>query len=144
MDIAVYITAGQAIISPATPEDIIVVDGTLPALAKVLAQHFRGLLRPVTVKKPRGMRGYSFHWSNAQAAWSVIGANDPAWGTDGAEFLVYFNPGLMSLAKRLWTIKDMQTLATILPPHPGYAGSVEGWERGVSASRVASRFLSQK
>lgn len=144
MELAVYITAGQAIISPATPDDIIVVDGDLHSLAKVLARHFQGLLRPVTVRKPRGMRGYSFHWSNAQATWDVIGANDPTWMTDGAEFLVYFSPGMMGLAQRLWTIKDMQNMAKMLPPHPGYASSVEGGERGVSASRVAARYLSQK
>jgi hypothetical protein len=140
MELSIYITAGQATITPATLDPVPTIEGTIPALVKFLVSHYRGLLRPVTVQKPKGMRGYSFHWSNAQAAWSVIGANDPTWMTDGAEFLVYFAPSL-SPSGRPWTIKDMQLAAKLLPMHPGYVNSVESGDRGVWASRVADRYL---
>ena len=64
----------------------------------------------------------------------MIAANDPTWGLDGAEFLVYFKVGVLSPLGKPWTLKEMQYVAQRLPPHPGFS-------RAVMASRVAARFL---
>jgi len=140
MDLGLSFFAGHVLVAPAMPEDPVIVSGEIRELAREFARHYRGLLRPMTVQKPRATKGFSFHWSNAQAAWSVILANDPTWMLDGADFLVYFRPGVLSPVGKPWSLKDMQTIAKMLPPHPGYASSVEGGERGVSAARVAARY----
>jgi hypothetical protein len=139
MELGLHFSAGHVVIAPATPEDPVVVDGYIELLTRAFGLHYRGLLRPMTVKKPRGTRGYSFHWSNAQNSWDVIPANDPTWMLDGAEFLVYFLPSALNPLDSPWTLKQMQYIAQKLPPHPGAAFAV-----GVGAARVAKRYLSTR
>ena len=102
-------------------EDGLVVEGDIQTLAKAVSRQFQALLHPGEVHKPRGARGFSFHWSNAQAKWDVIPANDPSWSVDGAEFVLYFVPGALSPLDRPWTGTEMKYMAKALPPHPGYS-----------------------
>jgi hypothetical protein len=110
------------------------VEGDIPSIAALLGKHLTTLVRGTHATKPKATRGFSFHWSNAQAKWDVIAANDPTWGLDGAEFLVYMKAGALSPLGKPWTLKEMQYVAQRLPPHPGFS-------RAVMASRVAARFI---
>lgn len=110
------------------------VEGEINTIAARLGRQLLVLVRASHVTKPKATRGFSFHWSNAQAKWDVIAANDPTWSLDGAEFLVYFRAGALSPLGRPWTLKEMQYVAQRLPQHPGFSSAV-------MASRVARRFL---
>ena len=112
------------------------VDGEINAIATRLGRQLPVLVRGSHVTKPKATRGFSFHWSNAQAKWDVISANDPTWNLDGAEFVVYFKVGVLSPLGKPWTLKEMQYVAQRLPPHPGFS-------RAVMASRVVRRFLEE-
>jgi hypothetical protein len=136
MDLGLHFSAGYVLVAPAMPGDPAVADGSIADMVRLFGSHYRGLLRPWTVKKPKNTRGFSFHWSNAQAAWDVITANDPTWVLDGAEFLVYCRPDALSVAGKPWTLKDMIIISQHLPPHPGSEFAV-----GVGAARVAKRYL---
>ena len=74
-----------------------------------------------------GMKGkvkaFSFHWSNAQAAWDVISVRESSWSTDGAEFILYSPPQATSPLGKPWTLKEMQYVAKKLLPHPGFANA---------------------
>lgn len=138
MDLNLSFFRGSVIVSAPTPDasGVLVPDAGLRSLSKEFARHLRTLLVPATVTKPRGTRGFSFHWSNAQAAWDVVPWADPSWHTDGAEFLVYFTNDALSPVGKKWTLKEMEYVAKMLPPHPGYAHSFEGMTH-----RVARRFF---
>lgn len=138
MELSLSFYRGHVILAPGGAGAGVTVEGNIANLAREFAKHFRsgGLLHPTTVKKPRGVKGFSFHWSNAQSAWDAIRANDPSWQTDGAEFLVYVRPDALSPIKKPWSLKEMEYIASMLPPHPSYSFSMEGMSR-----RVASRFL---
>ena len=120
--------------------DAIVDDPSIQTLAGLIGKNLSTLVRGRTVAKPPGSRGFSFHWSNAQATWDVIPANDPAWSLDGAEFLVYVHQKVLSPLGKPWSAKEMQYVAKHLPPHPGYSGSAESMWRS-AACRVAARYL---
>ena len=137
MDLGYHIGAGYVTVAPAVEGDPVVGTGDPREMARVLGGHFRGLLRPMTVQKPKGTRGFSFHWSNAQAKWDVITANDPTWGLDGAEFLVYFRPDALSPLGKPWSLKEMQYVASNLPVHPGAEFAMR------AARRVALAYLRQ-
>ena len=110
------------------------VEGDIASMASLLGRHLSTLVRGTQVAKPKGTRGFSFHWSNAQAKWDVIAANDPTWSLDGAEFVVYLRASALSPLGKPWTLKEMQYIAQRLPAHPGFS-------RAVMAARVARRFL---
>lgn len=112
-----------------------VTDATIQDFAQQIGRQLPLLVRGRSVSKPKGSRGFSFHWSNAQMKWDVIPANDPVWSLDGAEFLVYLDQKVVSPLGKPWSAKEMQYVAPRLPPHPGFARS---WE---SAQRVAARYL---
>lgn len=111
------------------------IEATVQDFTRELGKKLLLLVRGRTVMKPKGSRGFSFHWSNAQAKWDVIPANDPAWSLDGAEFVVYVDAKVTSPLGKSWSAKEMQYVALRLPPHPGYSMSMEG------AQRVAARYL---
>ena len=142
MELSLNFYRGFVLVS--TPDESpsgIIAEGTIRGLAREFSRHYRGLLHPGSVSRPKGVkRGFSFHWSNAQAAWDVIVLSDQTTGLDGAEFLVYFRPDALSPVGKPWSLKEMQYVASILPPHPGYAFSMEGG-MGRSAARVAARFV---
>lgn len=126
---------GSATLSP-DPEGF---EGNIPSLARFLGQKLPVLVNASSARRPRGTKGFSFHWSNAQGKWDVIPANDGTWGLDGAEFLLYVRADALSPLDKPWSMKEMQYVAKELPPHPGYASSTESWSR--VARRVVSRFL---
>lgn len=142
MKLSLTVTLGMALFNSYEQEVLLKsiptaeVEGEIPAMAAILGRNLSTLVRGTQVTKPKGTRGFSFHWSNAQAKWDVIAANDPTWGLDGAEFLVYFKAGVMSPLGKPWTLKEMQYVAQRLPPHPGFS-------RAVLASRVVRRFLEE-
>ena len=138
MELTIDIYRGAAIVHPwdhpgATGFRVPLGDFT--GLATAFARHFRTLLIPANVVKPKGTRGFSFHWSNAFATWDAKPWNDAMWHTDGAEFLVYFTRNALSPSGGPWSKRDMEMVARKLPEHPGYASSPE------SSQRVADRFL---
>jgi hypothetical protein len=147
MDLALTFFRGSLIVS--SPEAVGDATGVLlldagnqiPLFVREIAKHLRYLVVPTTVTKPRGTRGFSFHWSNAQAAWDVVTWNDSSWHTDGAEFLVYFTKDALSPLGRPWSLKEMQYVAKMLPAHPGYSQSYESALRVASAIRVAMKYL---
>lgn len=151
MDLSLTFFRGSVIISPSRDDGsgVVLDNADIRSLTVALAQHLRALVIPTSVTKPRGTRGFSFHWSNAQASWDVVAWNDPSWRTDGAEFLVYFTKDALSPLGKPWSLKEMQYVAKMLPEHPGYASSMEsssrraGWVQ-VAANRVAAKFLSGK
>jgi hypothetical protein len=71
------------------------------------------------------VKAYSFHWSNAQAAWDVITARQFPWSLDGAEFILFVGSGAVSLLGKPWGLSEMKYVARALDHHPGYAGSME-------------------
>lgn len=141
MDLSLTFFRGMVILSPPQEDGAIVLaDAKIPSLAREIGRHLRTLVVPTTVTRPKGkMIGFSFHWSNAQAKWSVIRWNEPSWHTDGAEFLVYATRDALSPLGRPWSLKEMEYVAAALHPHPGYAFSMEG-----SARRVATKFLDRR
>lgn len=91
----------------------------------------------MTVRRPQGSnRGFSFHWSNAQAKWDVISANDSEWMVDGAEVLVYFDKGSVSPVGKPWTLAEMRYVAAALDKHPGFEFSVYA-----SESKLRSKLI---
>lgn len=134
MELSLDFYIGHAILTPPREGSTYLLDVSIQTLAREIPHHYRGLLRSIQVQKPKGARGFSFHWSNAQSVWDVIPANDPTWGLDGAEFLLYFLPGALSPVGKPWSLKEMEYIAHELPAHPGS-------DRGVRASVVAERFL---
>lgn len=60
--------------------------GDIDELARALtAGIIRHMPAPMTVNKVRGaVKAFSFHWSNAQAAWDVVAWKDFPWGLDWA------------------------------------------------------------
>lgn len=82
------------------------------------------------VQKPKGkVKGFDFHWSNAQAAWDVIMVQSASWDVDGATFVVWCPPDALSPLGKMWTRTEMQYVAKDLDPHPGYGSSMEGGQR---------------
>lgn len=146
MDLSLTFFRGSVVVSPPRDETsgVFLADADIRSFAKEIARHLRALVTPTTVTKPRGTRGFSFHWSNAQASWDVVSWNDASWHTDGAEFLVYFTKDALSPLGKPWSLKEMQYVAKMLPEHPGYAFSMEGAARVAGAIRVAARFLGGK
>lgn len=134
MELSLDFYTGHAILTPPRDGSAYLLEGSIQTLAREIPHHYRGLLRPHQVQKPKGARGFSFHWSNAQNAWDVISAKDPTWDLDGAEFLLYFLPGALSPVGRPWSLKEMEYIAHSLPAHPGAA-------HGIRAASVAERFL---
>jgi hypothetical protein len=141
MDLTFTFFRGSVIVSsPVGEEAQEVVHADIPSMARELGKHLRYLVVPTNVPKPKGTKGFSFHWSNAQRAWDVIPANDPTWRTDGAEFLVYFTKSALSPLKKPWSLKEMEYVAMSLPEHPGFAQSFEA-SRVASVARVAAKYL---
>lgn len=113
--------------------------GSLQEVARALGQSVvKRVPGPGSVPKLRGaVRAFSFHWSNAQAAWSVISVREFPWGIDGAEFILFVGQDTQSPLGKVWTLPEMQHVAKMLPNHPGYADSAERviragrtWEEG--------------
>lgn len=143
MNLALNFYRGSVVIfPPVAGKDwpVIIPEMDIRLLTHEISKHLRTLVIPAVVAKPRGYRGFSFHWSNAQRAWDVISANDPSWQTDGAEFLVYFAKDALSPLGKPWSLKEMEYVAKTLPDHPGFANSMES-SRMASASRVTAKFL---
>ena len=141
MGLSLTFLRGSVVIHP--PEDdyeTLPLQGTpdIRGLTKEISRHLQTLVVPTTVAKPKGARGFSFHWSNSQGAWDVVPWNDPSTHTDGATFLVYFVKGTLSPLGKPWSLKEMEYVAKMLPEHPGFSQSFES--RRASASRVAARF----
>lgn len=127
-------------LAPAVPGNTdTVIEGDIPSLAAALGRKLTTLVHARSVTRPRGTRGFSFHWSNAQARWDVIVANDPTWTLDGAEFLVYVRVDALSPLGKPWSLKEMQYVAAKLPPHPGASGAAEG--RYGSMSTLRSKLI---
>lgn len=125
---------------------LILEGGMIADLVRELnTQMVRRMPRPQQVQRLRGAtKAFSFHWSNAQAAWDVmtLKGSDLPWGLDGAEFIVFVGPKALSPVGKLWTLTEMQYVAKQLNPHPGYASSFESGRRGLRAvERVAMRYL---
>lgn len=118
--------------------------GTIDDLVQELnRQVIPRIPNPQQVGKPRGAaKGFSFHWSNGQGAWSVIAVRDYPWGLDGAEFFVFTGPKAASPVGKSWSLAEMKYVAKKLRPHPGYANSPESAFRTLTA-RVSRRFLAQ-
>lgn len=123
---------GSATLTP-DPEGF---QGDITTLARSLGGKLSVLVNASTAHRPRGTKGFSFHWSNAQAKWDVIPANDGTWPLDGAEFVLYVRADALSPLDKPWSMKEMQYVAKGLPHHPGYAASLEAM-----SGRVASRYL---
>ena len=83
------------------------------------------------ILRPRGaVKGFSFHWSNAQAAWDVIPVTrDMGRMVDGAEFYLWCMPGAVSNLGKPWRLSEMEHVASKLRHHPGYASSFDGGRR---------------
>lgn len=134
---------GSAVVSiPVGEEAHGTVRADIPNITREIDAHLSYLVIPSNVSKPKGARGFSFHWSNAQRAWDVIPANDPTWRTDGAEFLVYFTKGALSPVGKPWSLREMEYVAMSLPEHPGFSSSVESGRRA-SATRVLARYVAK-
>lgn len=112
--------------------------GNLQDIALALnTQIIRRMPPALRVPRPRGaVKAFSFHWSNAQAAWHVMIIKEFPWPIDGAEFIVFVGPLALSPLGKVWTLTEMQYVAKRLRPHPGYAGSFEGGTR----PKVATSF----
>lgn len=102
--------------------------GSIREVTAALAQSvLRRMPGPKAVPKVKGfLKAFSFHWSNAQRAWSVIGVREFPWDIDGAEFVVFVGADAMSPLGKIWSLVEMQYVAKALPEHPGFANSVEG------------------
>ncbi len=143
MSLALTFFRGSAIVSTPVGEGSQgVVRADIPSITRELGEHLSYLVIPSNVPKPKGSRGFSFHWSNAQRAWDVIAANDPTWRTDGAEFLVYFTKGALSPVGKPWSLREMEYVAMSLPEHPGFSSSVESGRRA-SVNRVVARYTAK-
>jgi hypothetical protein len=141
MDLTFTFFRGSVVISPPIEDGAHgITHADIPSMARELGKHLRYLVVPASVPKPKGARGFSLHWSNAQRSWDVIPANDPTWRTDGAEFLVYFTKGALSPLGKPWSLKEMEYVAMSLPEHPGFAQSFEA-SRVASAICVAAKYL---
>jgi len=142
MDLALTFFRGSVVVSPPAGEatGVLVLDADIRTVGRELAKHLRHLVVPAIVSKPKGSRGFSFHWSNAQRAWDVVPWNDPTWHTDGAEFLMYFVKGSLSPLGKPWSLKEMEYIAKMLPEHPGFAQSFEA-SRVAGAICVAAKYL---
>jgi len=134
MKLSLQFKPGSALMTPFSEGSQGVVVEGLHDVPRALGRRLSTLVSASTATKPRGTRGFSFHWSNAQAKWDVISANDPTWALDGAEFILYVHPTALSPLNKSWTLKEMQYIAASLPPHPGFS-------RAVMAARVAARFI---
>lgn len=102
--------------------------GDIDELARALNA---GIIRrppsPMRVAKVKGaVKAFSFHWSNAQAAWDVIPIRDFPWGLDGAEFILFVGRKAVSPTGKLWSLTEMRYVAKKLANHPGYAFAVRG------------------
>ena len=131
MNLSLTVIPGSALLAP-SPEGF---EGNLTNLARSLGRKLGVLVNASSATKPRGTKGFSFHWSNAQAKWDVIPANDATWGLDGAEFILYVRADSLSALDKPWSMKEMQYVAKALPPHPGFGSSMR------MSARVAARFL---
>lgn len=103
--------------------------GTIKTLTDALNMHMvRRVPPPGQVPRVRGAaKAFSFHWSNAQAKWSVITApsGDFPWGIDGAEFILFVAKTAVSPLGKVWTLPEMKYVAQGLQEHPGYAWAVK-------------------
>jgi len=117
--------------------------GDIDELARTLtAGMVKHVPSPMQVGKLRGAtKAFSFHWSNAQGAWSVITLRDFPWGLDGAEFILFAGAKATSPVGKSWSLAEMKYVAKKLAPHPGYAGSMEGGQARRAMERVARRFM---
>ena len=114
--------------------------GTVVEVARDLTRYFLRHLSGVgtrSVPKPVGkMKGFSFHWSNAQAAWDVITATSADLSmVDGADFILFCPLTTLSPLGRPWSLTEMKYVAKALGNHPGYGSSMEGGQRWAARSR---------
>ena len=105
--------------------------GSIHDVTVALAQSvIRRLPGPKAVPKIRGaLKAFSFHWSNAQRSWDVIGVREFPWDIDGAEFIVFVGADALSPLGKVWTLTEMKYVAKALPDHPGFANSPESGDR---------------
>ena len=132
MKLSITTVPGSAVLAP-DPDGF---EGSITNIARELGRKLPVLVNSTTARRPKGTKGFSFHWSNAQAKWDVIPANDATWDLDGAEFVLYVRADALSPLDKPWSMKEMQYVAKNLPYHPGFGSSMEGM-----SGRVASRFL---
>jgi len=115
------------------------IDGVAHGLGAGIVKHVPS---PMVVPKVRGAgKAFSFHWSNASAAWDVIVWKDFPAHLDGAEFILFTGRTALSPLDKPWSLAEMRYVATRLPPHPGYASSYEGGQARRAAEQVALRFV---
>lgn len=135
MKLCLQFKPGAALLTPLVDgERCGAVVETIHGLTHALGKQLITLVNASTATKPKGTKGFSFHWSNAQAKWDVISANDATWGLDGAEFILYVRADALSPLNKPWSLKEMEYVAVTLPAHPGFSSSMR------MAQRVASRF----
>jgi len=113
--------------------------GDIDELARTLnGGMVRHVPAPTQVPKAKGaVKAFSFHWSNAQAAWDVIHVREyPEW-LDGAGFVLFVGRNAMSPTGNLWSQAEMKYVAKKLAHHPGYASSPESaWPRRAASEQV--------
>jgi len=131
MKLSITTVPGSAVLAP-DPDGF---EGSITNIARELGRKLPVLVNSTTARRPKGTKGFSFHWSNAQAKWDVIPANDGTWPLDGAEFVLYVRADALSPLDKPWSMKEMRYVAKSLPEHPGYGSSMR------MAARVAARFL---